>query len=229
MSVKKLSGKLTYKLINRTTILFGSLISLISGLIYTVYAQVNLTINSETIHITDTLNLLIPIKLTDSIHIIDTVSNLFATILKLTDTIHVLDNLGAITNSILKLFDTIIIIDNVNNILQQIINQTVTVTITMISVITSLASGNQSFQYTGDNNSALSTQVIVPAILIIINIYPLLKWQIQSVGIMVMLESFVILGLSAIGIIPNYFILIIIVFIAIGILRLFGKMTGGNQ
>jgi hypothetical protein len=128
-----------------------------------------------------------------------------------------------------KISDSFHFIDLVPNAHSTI--TTIYITIThVITVLGTACNGGSCYIPTGASLSdEIVTELIFPILMIAGTGFGFLRMAPKSFGILVMIESFVMLCLAYIGIIPSWFTLLIILFVASALARLIISFFGSGQ
>ena len=113
-------------------------------------------------------------------------------------------------------YDTFNLSDTLLTSISNIIKVITTTMTSIITVIGNTCTGGSC--YNGDGS--IYSIVIIPAILIIVTGFGFMYMGVKFFGVFVMVESFVLLSLSLLGIIPTWFTLLVILFVSAAMTRI---------
>jgi hypothetical protein len=103
---------------------------------------------------------------------------------------------------------------------QQLIVTVTTTVVSTIQVIGTGQCGSSCFNYGGNFYGVLMTEVVAPIVIIMANAFGLMYMGIKTIGAIITIESFVIMVIAYIGIIPSWFNLLIIILVSAALAKL---------
>jgi len=171
----------------------------------TLIAYAQNVLLSDSFHMSDSINVPQKIIMVDLFHMSDTLGNVITNAFHaFTDAFHMLDawKLGSIVT---------------------VVYTTITDYITVLGQSNSC--GTQNCFTMGD----AYTTVVIPAIIIVVTGFGFMYMGVKSFGVFILIESFVLLMLSLLQIIPSYFTLLIILFTSAALTKMVvGFFRGGG-
>lgn len=165
------------------------------------------------------------VELGDSFHLVDSITIPHTQFFN--DAFHLVDSITIagihIFNDAFNLMDSLISsLTNLNIV-------TITTTLTQL-VLGQTCSGVNCYSTNGANNfDNTMTQIIMPAMLILVTGFGFMYMGVKSFGVFIVIETFVILMLAYIGIIPSWFSLLVILFVGAAFTKLLLGFFRGSQ